>query len=267
MSPHADLAVELVGLGVDFPGKRILDAIDWRVPRGSCAAILGPNGSGKSTLLRAITAYGHATRGTVRVLGEELGRCEVHALRRRLGVVDPTLVRLLDREATTERLVATGLFGHLTTFFDRPSEEQLEQARDALCEVGLADQAQQTVETLSTGQLSRAWLARALIHAPEMLILDEPYAGLDLPGRETLLATLTELVRRRPALTVLMVTHHLEDLLPDTDQVLLLGARPPAVIGPAREVLTAQHVSRAFGCAVEVEHRNGRWRWSVVPKG
>jgi iron complex transport system ATP-binding protein len=259
------LAVELIGLCVDVPGFRILDQISWRLPMGSKAAVLGPNGSGKSTLLRAITAYGHFTRGTVRVLGDELGTTEVHALRRRLGIVDPTLYRLLDRGVTAEQLVATGLFGHLTTFFDRPTADQLEQARRALHEVGLAQHASQRVETLSTGQLRRAWLARALVHTPELLILDEPAADLDLLARETLLASLAALARRRPELTTIMVTHHLEDLLPDTDEVLLFAEGKVVAAGPPADVLDAANLSQAFGCPVQVERRDGRWRWSVSP--
>jgi iron complex transport system ATP-binding protein len=260
-----DLAVELIGLSVEVPGTEILKQVSWCVPVGGKAAILGPNGSGKSTLLRAITAYGHFTSGCVRVLGHQLGSTHVHDLRRRLGIVDPTLFRLLDPGATTEQLVATGLFGHLTTYFDRPTPEQLQLARSALQEVGLANQARQPVETLSSGQLSRAWLARALVHTPDLLILDEPAAGLDLLGRETLLASLSALLGRRRALTVIMVTHHLEDLLPETDNVLLLGARDVVAVGPPQEVLTSANLSQAFGCPVQSERSDGRWRWSVSP--
>ncbi len=119
------VAVELIDVSVELPGVPILNHVNWRLPMGTVAAILGPNGSGKSTLLRAITAYGHITRGSVRVLGEELGKVEVHSLRQKLGIVDPKLYRLLDRGVTAEQLVATGLYGHLTTFFDRPTAAQL----------------------------------------------------------------------------------------------------------------------------------------------
>ena len=264
MPQPPELAVELSDVCVELPGIRIIDQVSWRLPRGSKAAILGPNGSGKSTLLRAITAYGHITRGTVHVLGEELGKVEVHALRRRLGIVDPKLYRLLDPGVTAEQLVATGLYGHLTTFFDRPSDAQLELARRALEQVGLGEHTVQPVETLSSGQLSRTWLARALVHTPELLILDEPSADLDLLARETLLQNLAALGRRRPDLTLIMVTHHLEDLLPDTDEVLLLGDSSVVATGPPDQVLTAENLSRAFGCSVHVERHGGHWRWSVV---
>jgi iron complex transport system ATP-binding protein len=255
------LALELIDLCVDVPGVRILEHVSWQLPTGSKAAILGPNGSGKSTLLRAITAYGHMTSGTVRVLGETLGQTEVHRLRARLGIVDPTLVNRLDRGTTAEKLVATGLHGHLTTFFDPPTEMQLELARDVLQTLGLAEHTGQTIDTLSSGQLSRVWLARALVSQPDLLVLDEPSADLDLLGRETLLASLSALGRRRRELTMIIVTHHLEDLLPETDTVLLLSEGTVVAAGAADEVLTAPHLSRAFGCPVEVERRSGRWHW------
>jgi iron complex transport system ATP-binding protein len=267
MMPRSnEWAVELDRLGVDVPGFQILDDISWQLPAGAQAAILGPNGCGKSTLLRAMTAYGHVTRGVVRVLGETLGETEVHRLRRRLGIVDPVLQRLLDQDVTAEQLVATGLFGHLTTFFDRPSSDQLELARRTLCEVGLGNHARQQVVTLSSGQLCRTWLARALVHTPELLILDEPTAGLDLLGRETLLASLSALGQRRRDLTMIMVTHHLEDLLPETDHVLLLGQGRAIASGDPADVLTEANLSLAFGCPVHVERRDGRWRWSVSPR-
>ncbi len=261
-----DPALDIRQLCVDVPGTRILEDLNWCLPRGAKAAILGPNGSGKSTLLRAITAYGHITSGSVQVLGERLGQTEVHRLRRRIGVVDPSLVRLLDRGMTARQLVATGLFGHLTTFFDRPSPSQLELAEQALAEVGLAGHARQTVETLSSGQFSRTWLARALVQHPQLLILDEPAASLDLLGRETLLASLDQLTQQRPELTLITVTHHLEDLLPNTDEVLVLSGGRVVGSGPPVKVLTNQLLSLAFGCPVQTQREEGRWRWSVSPQ-
>ena len=114
------------------------------------------------------------------MLGETLGKTQVHELRKRLGVYDPSLVRLLDAGTCAEELVATGLFGHLTTYFDRPSPAQLCVARAALAEVGMRERTSQPYETLSSGQLGRAWLARALVHVPELLLLDEPTASFDI---------------------------------------------------------------------------------------
>ena len=256
-------AIEIQDVNVDYMSFRALHNISWTIPQGGQVALLGPNGCGKSTLLRVITGYGHFTSGRVCVLGEVLGETEVHSLRRNLGIVDPSLVRLLDREVTAERLVATGFFGHLTTFFDRPSEQQIQLARQALADVGLAEQAKQQVMSLSSGQRSRVWLARALINDPQLLILDEPCADLDLHARETLLATLDDLIRQRPTLTVVMVTHHLEDLLPTVSDVLLLSSGSMIAKGSPTNVLTSELLSQAFGCPVKVQYSDNRWSWSV----
>ena len=258
------LAIDLRHVCVDVPTRKILQDINWQVPRGTRAAILGPNGCGKSTLLKAITAYGHLTSGRATILGQTLGHTEVHQLRRRMGIVDPTLVRLLDSDVTTQRLAATGFFGHLTTLFEQPTTQQLATAAELLVEVGLADHLEQDVMTLSSGQRSRLWLARALVHEPERLILDEPTADLDLLGRETLLATLDGIAQQRHELTTVIVTHHLEDLLPNTDRVLLLSQGRTVADGCPEQVLTNINLSAAFGCNVEVHRRNGRWHWSVA---
>lgn len=258
-----ELAIDLNDVSVAVPGREILEAVDWQLPTGATAAVLGPNGCGKSTLLRAITAYGHITKGTVTVLGEQLGRTEVHALRRRLGVLDPKLDRLLDDGCTAQRLVATGLFGHLTTLFDLPTDEQLEQATIALRQVGLDDRTSQPVETLSSGQMRRVWLARALVRRPELLILDEPAADLDLPSREAFLRSLSDLRQHDPRLTTIMVTHHLEDLLPQTSHVLLMSRGRIVADGTPQNVLTDEQLSEAFQCAVNVVQENGRWRWRL----
>lgn len=260
-----ELAIELSAVNVSVPGFTILRDINWSLPRGQRAVILGPNGCGKSTLLRVITGYCHYTSGQVRVLGETLGQTEIHSLRKRLGIYDPSLVRLLDAGVSAEELVATGLFGHLTTYFDRPDEQQLATARDVLAEVGMREQTHQPFETLSSGQLGRAWLARALVHVPELLLLDEPTAAFDLLGRETLLASLGALSRSRPELTRIVVTHHLEEVLPDTDVILLMRKGKVVAMGAPGEVLTSERLSDTFGVPVEVTFEHGRWRWAVRP--
>jgi iron complex transport system ATP-binding protein len=166
---------------------------------------------------------------------------------------------------TTEQLAASGFFASLTPFYDCPTGQQQAAARQALAEVGLADRGDQPFRLLSSGQQSRAWLARALVHHPELLILDEPAADLDLRGRETLLATLDRLARCRGDLTVVLVTHHLEELLPDTSEVLLLRSGRTLAQGSPQEVLTSERLSEAFGCGVQVKREGGRWYARVEP--
>jgi iron complex transport system ATP-binding protein len=261
----SDHAIVLEKLCVDYPGLRALHEISWQLPRGVHGTILGPNGSGKSTLLRSMTGYGYITSGRATVLGETLGETNIHALRRRIGVVDPKLLRFVDSRVTLLQLVCTGFFGNLTPYFDRPTNEQIEFAQAVLAEVGLADRETQIFLTLSAGQQSRAWLARALVNRPELLILDEATGDLDLPGRETFLATLNFLSQRRRGLTTLMVTHHIEDLLPTVGEVLLLANGRACAAGWPDEVLTSKQVSTAFGCPIEISLQNGRRFWSVKP--
>ncbi len=256
-----DNAIQLQNVCVDYLTGNALSELNWTVPRGSHAAVLGPNGCGKSTLLRAITGYGHVTSGQVTILGETLGKTQVHQLRQRLGIVDPTLVRLLDEGTTAEKLVATGFRGHLTILFDRPSPEELGTARAVLREIGMEDRASQDFHQLSSGQQSKIWLARALVSDPELLILDEPTSGLDIGAREVLLSSLEEMIESRPELTTLTVTHHLEDLPAAVNNVLLLKDGKIAANGPAIQVLTERQLSEVFECPLSVKNRNERWTW------
>ena len=144
------------------------------------------------------------------------------------------------------------------------SADRARQAAELLERVGLVDAAGQRISTYSKGMLQRLGLAQALLNDPELLILDEPTADLDILARETLLATLYNLARKRPRMTTLVVTHHLEDLIPNTDHVLLLGNGRTIAAGSPDEVLTSHHLSNAFGCSVDVHRHNDRWQWSVA---
>lgn len=258
------LRFENVRLCVDR--KSILAGVDWEVSAGETVAILGPNGSGKSTLLRLLCGYQYPTEGRVHCLGRQLGQVNIHQLRQEIGLVDPNGPFGPDPRHTTLEVVLTGFFGNLCLFFDEPSAEQVATARRALDEVGLSRHMDQWFRTLSTGEQRRALLARALVRRPKLLILDEPTAGLDLLARETMLAALDALAAREPHPTTLLVTHQLEELSPRTSNVLLLSDGRATASGHPEAVLTSENVSRAFGCAVTVEHRDGRWRWSVAPK-
>lgn len=258
-------AIELRQVKFQAGSAAILGGIDWQVPPGARAAVLGPNGCGKSTLLRLITGYLFPTEGTVRTLGHTLGEVEVHRLRRAIGVVDPGGPFPPEETLSALEVVLTGFFGNLCLWFSDPTQEQRAAADQALKSVGLAAHAGQNYRTLSTGEQRRLLLARAMVQRPRLLVLDEPTAGLDLLGRETMLATLDRLVRRAPELTTVMVTHHLEELSPRTDQVLLLAKGSVVASGRPEEVLTSDKLSLAFGCRVDVDRVGGRWRWSVQP--
>ena len=262
---NSSAALAFRGVGLHIRQTSILRNVTWTVPRGGRAAILGPNGCGKTTLLRIATGYGHSSEGTVELLGETLGDVDVRRLRRRIGVVDPSAANRFDERVTVAQAAATGFCGHFSPWFDEPTPAQQAAADAALTAVGMADRGAQLFNTLSTGERRRVLLARALAPKPELLALDEAAAGLDLAGRENLLANLERALRQRPGLTLLTVTHWLEELPPGLTDVLLLSAGAVVAAGPPEQVLTNVHVSAAYGCPVEVDCRAGRWSWRVAP--
>jgi iron complex transport system ATP-binding protein len=256
-------AVELADVGVTLGGAPILQRVDWSLPRGSRAALLGANGSGKSTLLRLIAGYQFPTQGVAQVLGERFGAVDLSKLRQRIGVVDPASPLLFDERSSVRDAVLTGFFGNLSPWFNEPTPEQRRLADDMLKTVGLALHAKQPFPTLSSGERRRALLARVLVQRPDLLLLDEPAAGLDLPGREELLATLDAAAERSPDLTLIVATHWLEELPVSTNHVLLLADGRVEAFGPPEIVLTAERLSAAFRTPVEVTRDGGRWHWFV----
>lgn len=258
-----ELAVAVDQVGVVLRGKSILQDISWRVPIGTRGAILGPNGSGKTTLLRVLSGYRYPTNGTVDLLGERIGKFPLDELRRRMGLVDPTLEYLDGYRLTALDVVLTGYFGHLTLDFHFPTDEQRADAARMLADVGLAGHEEQFFTTLSSGEQRRCLLARALATEPNLLLLDEPTAGLDLFARERLLATIDHIARARPSLTTLVVTHHIEELLPGTTSVLLLSRGRALAQGSPDEVLDPALVSGAFGVPVTITKTGERWHWHV----
>lgn len=259
------LAIQMAGVSVVRGETPILDRINWTLPRGGRCVILGPNGSGKTTLMRVITGFMWPTHGTVHVLGEQLGHTDVRALRRRIAVLDPSERFGVDGELTALQAACTGYFGTLG-LYDTPSDEQVEHARQMIRTVGLAHRENHRLELLSTGEKRRALLARALVHLPELLILDEPTAGLDVSGRERLLATIDQLQRLHRDLTVIMVTHHVEEVSPRTDQVAILSNGRLTAVGRPADVISPESLTEAFGCKVFVQRRSGRWWLEVLPE-
>ena len=258
-------AVRIAGVSIRRSGVSILSDIDWTLPRGASCAVLGPNGSGKTTLMRVITGYMWPTEGTVDVLDRRLGRTDVRELRKYVSVVDPSERFGVDENLTALQAVLTGYFGTLF-LYDRTSGKQADHADHLLRAVGLAHRRGHRFGLLSTGERRRCLLARALVRLPEILVLDEPTAGLDIAGRERVLATIEQLRRLHPRMTVLMVTHHVEELSPRTDQVLLLKAGRCAALGPPDRVITPERLSDVFGCKVFVQKRSGRWWLEVLPE-
>ncbi|HZL33676.1 MAG TPA: ATP-binding cassette domain-containing protein [Tepidisphaeraceae bacterium] len=259
-------AIALSNVGVIRSDRWILRGINWTVPAGACAAILGPNGSGKSTLTRVIAGHLWPTAGDVRVLGERFGEVDLHALRRDLRLVTSTSPVELDSDLTAEEVAVTGFFGTLG-LYDPTTPHMHDAAAEMLDRVGLASVADHRYATLSSGEKMRCLIARALVVRPRLLMLDEPTMGLDFLAREQVLAAVQSLSSaddaHRP--TVLMITHHLEELPPITSQILLLSEGQAAAQGTTQEVLTQAVLSPVYHCPMEITRLGGRHYAQVHP--
>ena len=257
MAASGSTVIELDRVSVHTAkGAYLLRDLTWRVRGGEHWAVLGPNGAGKTTLLSVAGASRHPSAGTASVLGQRLGRVDVRELRARIGVVDQGP---LPGYMTAELLVLTGATATLQPLWDRYTAEDRARARELLELVGCAHLAGRPFGTCSQGERARIRIARALMPAPRLLLLDEPATGLDLAARELLLATLDSLAAAEPALATVTVAHHVEDLPSCTSHALLLRAGEQVAAGPAAEVLTGGAVARCFGVPVTVERRGGRW--------
>lgn len=264
-------AIVLRNLVVRRGQTTLLDQINCTLPAGRCAAILGPNGSGKTTLTRVLTGQAFITSGQATVLGRTIGATDIRALRRLIGVVNPTMDlagahqagSVVDGDLSARDAVLTGFFGTVG-LYDSPTEAQRKKAEQALAQVGLTDRSDLRCALLSTGEQRRCLIARALVNEPRLLIFDEPTAGLDVAGREQVLATIDRILQQPHPPTVLLITHHVEELSPMTVRVLLLRAGKLVADGPPDELIDAQRLSETFGCPVAVRKRNGRY-WLEAP--
>jgi iron complex transport system ATP-binding protein len=237
--------------------KVILDRIDWAVGAGEHWGLLGPNGAGKTTLLRVASAQMRPSSGVATVLGGRLGRVPLADLRRRIGLVDPGDARRFYPEHTALDVVLTGASGTIL-LVDDLDRTTLDRALSLLDATGAADHAGQLFSSCSEGERARIMLARGLMADAPLLVLDEPAAGLDLPGRELLLRAFEQVTRERPHLTTLTVTHHVEELPPSVSHALLLRDGAVVTAGPIDEAVTDEAMSACFGLPLAVTRRDGR---------
>ena len=247
-------------------GVRLLDDVTWSVERGEHWAVLGPNGSGKTTLLRIVAGYLWPSAGTVSVLGKTFGHVDLRDLRRRLGWVSPALAAQLAGRESAWEVVVTGRYAGLSLFFDHPTPQDRERADILLDALGVSYLARRPFEVLSQGEGQRVLLARALMADPDVLILDEPTAGLDLAAREDFLEALDVLTAAPDGPTVLFVTHHLEEIVAGMTHVLLLRAGAVVAAGLKEEALQAAGLSEAMGVPLTVHAQHGR-HWAIPLPG
>lgn len=243
----------------------LVGPIDWSVDSDQRWVVLGANGSGKSTLLAMAAMRTHPSVGAVTVLGERLGTTDVRRLRERIGYGAEGLAQQIERGLTLHDVVVTGWHAALTPWWHTYDDEAHTAAAEACGRVRLTIARDRTFGTLSSGERQRALLARALIRRPELLLLDEPAAGLDPAGREDLVGALDRLTADADAPPLILVTHHLEEVPETATHALLLRDAAIVASGPIDEVLTADHLSDCFGLALAVgRHPSatpgaGRW--------
>jgi iron complex transport system ATP-binding protein len=251
-----DTVVHLSGVGVRRGKTNLLAGVDWWVELDERWVVLGPNGAGKTTLLRVAGAELHPTTGVVHILGERLGRTDVFELRPRIGLTSAALgVRVPNEEQVSDVVVSAG-YGVIGRWRERYDELDTGRATGLLEQLGVGHLAGRSFGTLSEGERKRVLIARALMTDPELLLLDEPAAGLDLGGREDLVARLSTLALDPDAPATVLVTHHVEEIPPGFTHALLLRDGGVVAQGLLRDVLTAENLSTTFGQELEL-HRSG----------
>ena len=250
---------DLTDVTIVRSGKTLLDRVSWRVREGEHWVILGPNGAGKTSLLQVASANMHPTSGTAEILGERLGAVDVFELRPRIGHTSSAIAERVPPGETVRNLILSAAYAVLGRWNEEYDEEDHRRAMAMLSELGVASLADRTFGTLSEGERKRVLIARALMTDPEVVLLDEPAAGLDVGAREDLLASLEALASDERGPALVMVSHHLEEIAPGFTHALLLARGRVVASGPIVETLTSENLSQAFGQRLEVTHDEGRF--------
>ena len=256
---HPAPTLELRGVSLVYDGRWVLDGIDWRVCTGERWAVLGPNGSGKTSLVRIASLYLHPSRGTVTVLGGQLGRVDVRRLRPRIGLASASMAAMLRREVEVVDVVMTARNAALEPWWHTYTDVDRSRAIALLDRFGVASFAGRMFGTLSSGEQQRVQLARTLMADPELLLLDEPAAGLDLGAREDLVTRLGALALDAASPPLVLVTHHVDEIPSGFTHALLLRDGQIVASVPIEEALTAGTLSQCFGLDLVLEQRDGRW--------
>jgi len=256
--------VEFAGVGVIRSGNALLQDITWSVEEGERWVVIGPNGAGKTTLLQVAAARMHPTHGVAGVLGEVLGAVDVFELRPRIGVSSAAIAERLPAAERVLDVVVTASWSVVGRFAEEYDQVDEQRAHDLLAALGVDHLAERQYGTLSEGERKRVQIARALMTDPELMLLDEPAAGLDLRGREDLVARLQLLAEDVEAPALVLITHHVEEIPPGFTDVLMLADGQVVAAGPIETTLTAENLSRTFGVSLVVDRHGQRWAARAV---
>ena len=254
-----DLLIDFRDVSLRRGGRVLVGPLDWAVELDERWVVIGPNGAGKTSLLRIAAAAEHPSSGIAFVLGERLGRVDVTDLRARIGLSSSALAQRIPGDELVSDLVVSAGYAVLGRWRERYEDVDYQRAVDMLESLGAEHLAERSYGTLSEGERKRVLIARALMTDPELLLLDEPAAGLDLGGREELLARLTDLAADPDAPALVLVTHHVEEVPPGFSHGLLLSEGKVVAAGLLSDVLTAENLSAAFGQRIALEAIDGRY--------
>jgi len=255
--------LEVSGLRIQRGQTVILDDISWRVERGQHWVILGANGSGKTSLLSALTGYLMPTTGEISVLSAHYGRVDWRELRKEIGLVSSSVRQMMHDEEPALETVISGKYA-MIDFWGRATARDREEARRILRQIECAHLADRPWQVLSQGERQRVLIGRALMARPKLLILDEPCAGLDPAAREHFLQFLQRVGDRPSAPTLVLVTHHVEEIMPVFSHVLILKQGGILAAGPKKTALNGRLLSEAFGEPAQLRKKKGRYALAMT---
>ncbi|NMN94458.1 ATP-binding cassette domain-containing protein [Antrihabitans stalactiti] len=257
--PDPDLLIDFNDVLIRRSGVTLVGPVSWQVELDEKWVVLGPNGAGKTSLLRIAAAEVHPTSGTAHVLGEVLGRVDINELKPRIGLSSSALASRVPADEKVSDLVVSAGYGVLGRWRERYDKVDTDRALDMLESLGAEHLAARAYGTLSEGERKRVLIARALMTDPELLLLDEPAAGLDLGGREELVARLTHLAMDPDSPATVLVTHHVEEIPPGFTHGLLLKEGEVVAQGLLDTVLTSANLSEAFSQSIALDKVDGRY--------
>ncbi|MGK2879721.1 MAG: ABC transporter ATP-binding protein [Mycobacterium sp.] len=258
-APDPDLLIDFHRVSLRRGGQVLVGPISWQVELDERWVVIGPNGAGKTSLLRIAAAQEHPSSGKAFVLGERLGRVDMSELRSRVGLASSALSQRVPGGEIVRDLVVSAGYSVLGRWREQYEDADYHQAIDMLESVGAEHLADRTYDTLSEGERKRVLIARSLMTDPELLLLDEPAAGLDLGGREELVARLADLAADPDAPAMALVTHHVEEIPLGFSHCLVLSEGKAVAAGLLDDVLTAENLSKAFGQSIVLEKIDGRY--------
>lgn len=257
--------LQISGLRIQREGITILDSISWRVERGQHWIILGANGSGKTSLLSALTGYFMPTAGQISVLGQNYGQSDWRDLRKQIGLVSSSVRQMMNNDEPALETVITGKYA-MIDFWGRAKASDRAEAKRILQRIECAHLAERPWLVLSQGERQRVLIGRALMARPRLLILDEPCAGLDPAAREHFLQFLQRIGRHKDAPTLVLVTHHVEEIMPVFSHVLILKNGRVLAAGPKTKMLSGKLLSEALEEKTKLRKEKGRYVLTVAAK-